>query len=171
MAKIQPKGTQFGKFGDQRDERSSPYYRQVMYQPEGSKSRYELYESNGMVTAHRLGKPDSILPGGRPAKQLAGALSTWSGGTGSPEGHKEILKVDVGKGHQGKGVATAMLQLATDRYPNLSHSGSLSAEGARWAHANPLPGDTARTKERQALSLTADAATAMLGGPRRTGYV
>lgn len=165
----------FGQFGDQRDRYSGadqPYSRQEMYQPEGSKDRFELHENGyGSVTAHRLGKPDSVLPGGRAAKSLAGALTVWGGGSGTPEGHKEVMKVDVRKGFQRKGLATAMLRMAADRHPNLSHSHALSAEGARWSAANPLPGDTDATRQRQSQALTADAATAMLGGPRRTGYI
>jgi hypothetical protein len=164
---------QFGQFGDFRDERrgaGQKYTRQEVYQPTGSKDRFALEESYGNVTARRIGKPDSVLPGGRPAKQLAGGLSVWGGGTGSPEGHKEILKVEVRGGFQGKGLASAMLRMAHDRHPNLSHSSALSAEGARFAAANPLPGDTPGTKVTQRQHLTADAATTLLGGPRRTGY-
>ena len=62
-----------------------------------------------------------------------------------------------------------MLKMAVDRHPNLSHSHALTPEGARFAHRNPLPGDTARTKETQRRNIIADAATSLLGGPRRTG--
>lgn len=168
-----PRRVEFGTFGDMRDERrgaDQKYTRQEVYQPTGSKDRFELEESYGNVSARRIGKPDSILPGGRPAKQLAGMLHTWGGNSGSPEGHKEVLQVDVRKGFRGKGLASAMLQMAHDRHPNLSHSGALSAEGARFAHANPLPGDTTHTKDTQRQNLVADAATSMLGGPKRTGY-
>jgi len=102
----------FGSFGDHRDQyrgTDQPYVRQEMYQPKGSKNRFALTESNGNVTAHRIGKPDSVLPGGRPAKQLAGAISVWGGGTGSPEGHKEILRADVREGFRGTGLSRAML--------------------------------------------------------------
>lgn len=163
---------QFGQFGDHRDDYSGAeqkYTRQELYQPPGSKNKFALTESNGSVKAQRIGKPDSILPGGRPAKQMAGYLGVWGGGTSSPEGHKEILSVDVKKGFRGTGLSEAMLKMAVDRNPNLSHSHALSAEGARFAARNPLPGDTALTKKVQADNLTADAATAMLGGPRRTG--
>ena len=111
---------QFGQFGDFRDERrgaGQTYMRQEVYQPEGSKDRFALEESYGNVTARRIGKPDSVLPGGRPAKQLAGGLSVWGGGTGSPEGHKEILKTEVRKGFQGKGLASAMLRMAVRSAP------------------------------------------------------
>jgi hypothetical protein len=165
---------QFGQFGDFRDERSGPgqkYTRQEMYQPEGSKDRFALEESHGNVRAHRIGKPDSILPGGRPAKQLAGALSVWGGGTGNPEGHKEVLKVDVRGGFQGKGLASAMLRLAADRHPNLSHSSALSGEGARFAGRNPLPGDTEASKRAVRQSLVGDAAAVMLGGTRKRGFI
>jgi hypothetical protein len=164
----------FGQFGDMRDARSGadqPYSRNEMYQPPGSKDRFSLEESYGNVSARRIGKPDSILPGGRPAKQLAGHLDVWGGGSGNPAGHKEILKVEVRGGFQGKGLADAMLRMAADRHPNLSHSGSLSAEGARFAARNPLPGDTEYAKQSVSRNLTADAATTMLGGPRRTGYL
>ncbi len=163
---------QFGSFGDHRDEyrgAEQPYVRQEVYQPPGSKNRFALNESNGTVTARRIGKPDSVLPGGRPAKQIAGGISVWSGGTGSPEGHKEILRADVRKGFRGNGLSQAMLKMAVDRHPNLSHSAALTPEGARFAARNPLPGDTAKTKESQKRNLVADAATALLGGPRRTG--
>ena len=163
---------QFQAFGDHRDERrgaEQKYVRQEVFQPQGSKNRFELTESNGSVTARRIGKPDSILPGGRPAKQIAGGISVWSGGTGSPEGHKEILRADVRQGFRGSGLSEAMLKMAVDRHPNLSHSAALTPEGARFAHRNPLPGDTKKTKETQRRNLIADAATAMLGGPRRTG--
>jgi len=165
---------EFGQFGDHRDERTGPqkYGRSEMYQPPGSKNRFELNEDGyGSVTARRIGKPDEILPGGRAAKQLAGELSVWKGGTTRPEGHREILTVGVKKGFRGSGLSEAMLKLAVERHPNLSHSGALSAEGARFAARNPLPGDTEHTKKQQAKNLTADAATAMLGGPRRTGYI
>jgi hypothetical protein len=164
---------QFGQFGDMRDKRSGPdqpYGRTEMYQPPGSKNRYELNENYGNVSAHRIGKPDSVLPGGRAAKQMAGYLDTWSGGTGSPEGHKEVLMTQVRKGFQGQGLADAMLRMAVDRHPNLSHSQALSPEGARFAARNPLPGDTTATKQSQEAHLTADAATAMLGGPKRRGF-
>lgn len=163
---------QFGSFGDHRDERrgaDQKYVRQEVFQPEGSKNRFELTESNGGVIARRIGKPDSVLPGGRPARQIAGGISVWSGGTGSPEGHKEILRADVRKGFRGNGLSQAMLQMATDRHPQLSHSAALTPEGARFAHRNPLPGDTPKTKESQKRNLVADAATALLGGPRRRG--
>lgn len=164
----------FGQFGDRRDARSGPdqqYGRTEMYQPPGSKSRFELNESYGSVTAHRLGKPDEILPGGRAAKQMAGGLHVWNGGTGNPEGHKEVLNLAVRKGFRGQGLADAMLKMAVERHPNLSHSGALSSEGARFAARNPLPGDTQATKRTQASHLMADAATAMLGGPKRRGFV
>jgi hypothetical protein len=164
----------FGQFGDMRDQRSGAgqkYSRQEMYQPEGSKERFHLEESYGNVKAHRIGKPDEILPGGRPAKQLAAHLDVWGGGSGNPEGHKEILNVGVRGGFQGKGLADAMLRMAVDRHPGLSHSGALSAEGARFAARNPLPGDTAHAKQSVRQNLTADAATTMLGGPKRRGYV
>ena len=125
-------------------------------------------ESYGSVTARRIGKPDRILPGRRAAKQLAGGLSVWGGGTGSDR--PEVLKVEVRKGFQGKGLAAAMLRLAHEAKPDLSHSASLSAEGARFAAANPLPNDSPRTKATQQRHLVADASTAMLGGPRRKGY-
>ena len=163
---------QFGEFGDHRDEyrgADQPYVRQEVYQPPGSKNRFALHESNGSVTARRIGKPDSVLPGGRPAKQIAGGISVWSGGTGSPEGHKEILRADVRKGFRGNGLSQAMLKMAVDRHPQLSHSHALTPEGARFAARNPLPGDTAATKNTQKKNLIADAATAMLGGPRRKG--
>jgi hypothetical protein len=164
---------QFGQFGDQRDSRrgaEQPYVRQEMYQPPGSKDRFHLEESYGNVRAHRIGKPDEILPGGRPAKQLAGYLDTWGGGTGNPKEHKEVLKVEVRGGFRGKGLSSAMLKMAAERHPNLSHSQALSAEGARFAARHPLPNDTLGTKQTQRQHLTADAATSMLGGPRRTGY-
>jgi len=163
----------FGQFGDMRDKRSGAeqkYGRAEMYQPPGSKHRFELEESYGNVVARKIGKPDSVLPGGRAAKAPAAALSVWNGGTGSPEGHKEILKVDVKGGYRGKGLADAMLRMAVERHPNLSHSAALSSEGARFAARNPLPGDTPATKRSQARHLTADAATVMLGGPKRRGY-
>lgn len=166
----------FSQFGDHRDEYSGPdqpYTRYEAYQPSGGRSRnkrFALEESYGTVKASVIGKPDSALPGGRPAKSTAAALSVWGGGSGSPDGHKEILQVQVRPGYQGAGLAKAMLSMAADRYPNLSHSAALSAEGARWAAKNPLPGDTKATKEAQKSHLIADAATAMLGGPRRTGY-
>lgn len=163
---------QFGAFGDHRDQYRGadyPYTRQEVYQPLGSKNRFALTESYGTVTAHRIGKPDSILPGGRPAKQLAGGISVWSGGTSSPEGHKEILRADVRQGFRGNGLSQAMLKMAVDRHPNLSHSAALTPEGARFANRNPLPGDTAATKRSQFKHIVADSATAMLGGPRRTG--
>jgi len=160
----------FGQFGDFRDEHSGTgqkYSRTEMYQPQGSKNRFELSESYGSVTARRLGKPDSILAGGRGAKQIAGGLHVWNGS----EGNKEVLNVAVRKGFQGQGLADAMLRMAVDRHPDLSHSSALSAEGARFAARNPLPGDTAATKKVQATHLTADAATAMLGGPKRRGFI
>ena len=104
---------EFGSFGDHRDQyrgAEQPYFREEVYQPPGSKNRFALHESNGSVTARRIGKPDSILPGGRPAKQIAGGLSVWGGGTGSPEGHKEILRADVRPGFRGTGLSQAMLQ-------------------------------------------------------------
>ena len=116
------------------------------------------------VMARRIGKPDSILPGGRAAKQLAGGLHTWK------DDPPEVLTVEVRKGFQGQGLAQAMLHLAQQKQPDLSHSPALSAEGARFAHRHPLPGDTPATKRTQAQHLVADAATAMLGGPRRKGY-
>lgn len=157
----------FGQFGDIRDTHSDTH----MYQPEGSKNRFELQVTGkgGAVTARRLGKPDSILPGGRGAKQLAGVLHTWGGGTGSDR--PEVLSTEVRKGFQGQGLAKAMLHLANQKLPDLSHSAALSAEGARFAAANPLPNDTSATKETQRRHLAADAATAMLGGPRRKGYI
>ena len=160
----------FGQFGDHRDKyrgADQPYMRQEVYQPQGSKNRFELTESNGGVIARRIGKPDSILPGGRPARQIAGGLSVWGGGTGSPEGHKEILRADVRPGFRGTGLSQAMLKMATDRHPNLSHSVALTPQGARFAARNPLPGDTEATKTTQRRNIAADAATALLGGPRR----
>lgn len=165
---------QFGQFGDMRDQRSGPdqkYTRSEMYQPPGSKQRFELNESYGNVTAHKIGKPDSVLPGGRAAKQAAAALSVWGGGTGSPEGHKEILKVDVQKGYRGKGLSDAMLKMAVDRHPDLSHSASLSGEGARFAGRNPLPGDTEASRRSVRQSLVGDAAAVMLGGTRKRGFI
>ena len=161
---------EFGEFGDHRDERrgaEQKYVRQEVYQPPGSKNRFELTENNGGVIARRIGKPDTVLPGGRPAKQIAGGISVWSGGTGRPEGHKEILRADVRPGFRGTGLSQAMLKMATDRHPNLSHSPALTPMGARFAHRNPLPGDTEATKTTQARSITADVATTLLGGPRR----
>jgi len=161
---------EFGSFGDHRDQyrgTDQPYVRQEMYQPKGSKNRFALTESNGNVTAHRIGKPDSVLPGGRPAKQLAGAISVWGGGTGSPEGHKEILRADVREGFRGTGLSRAMLQMVADRHPDVSHSPALTPQGARFAARNPLPGDTEATKATQKRSITADVATTLLGGPRR----
>lgn len=160
----------FGQFGDFRDERSGPdqpYGRSEMYQPPGSKMRFELTENNGNVEARRIGKPDEILPGGRAAKQLGGALHVWGGGTGSPEGHKEILRVDVRKGFRGKGLADAMLRMAVDRHPNLSHSSSLYPDGARFAMRNQLPGDTEASRRAQMNAAVGDAAQALLGGRRR----
>jgi hypothetical protein len=157
----------FGRFGDLRDEHPNTH----MYQPEGSKHRFELQASKHQVTARKIGKPDEVLPGGRAVKSLAAGMFTWSGGTGSPEGHQEVLNVAVRKGYQGLGLAKAMLHLSNQFHPNLSHSAALSAEGARFAARNPLPGDTPATKATQASHLKADAATAMLGGPRRTGYI
>ena len=159
----------FGQFGDMRDTHANTH----MYQPEGSRNRFELQVAGGpkagvSVTARRIGKPDSILPGGRAAKQLAGALSVWQGGTGSDR--PEVLKADVRGGFQGQGLAKAMLHLAHQHHPDLSHSPALSAEGARFAAANPLPNDSPRTKATQQQHIAADAATAMLGGPRRKGY-
>jgi hypothetical protein len=153
----------FGQFGDMRDEHPDTH----MYQPKGSKNRFEIQVSSkgSSVMARRLGKPDSILPGGRAAKQLAGGLHTWK------EDPPEVLTTEVRKGFQGQGLAQAMLHLAQQKQPNLSHSHALSAEGARFAHRNPLPGDTQETKRSQAGHLVADAATAMLGGPRRSGYL
>lgn len=158
----------FGQFGDHRDERSGPqkYGRNEMYQPPGSKLRFELQESNGNVTARKIGKPDEILPGGRAAKALAGGLHVWGGGTSSPEGHKEVLRVDVKKGYRGKGLADAMLRMSVDRHPNLSHSAALYPDGARFAMRNQLPGDTERSRKAQGNQAVADAASAMLGGPR-----
>jgi hypothetical protein len=164
---------QFGSFGDFRDERrgaDQPYTRQEVYQPPGSKNRFQLTMSGGMVKANRIGKPDEHLPGGRPAKQNAGLLHTWRGGTGSPEGHQEILSVGVKKGFRGQGLSEAMLKMAVDKHPQLSHSAALSPEGARFAMRNPLPGDTAHTKKMQQRHANADAATALLGGPKRRGF-
>jgi len=163
----------FGQFGDMRDERSGAgqkYTRTEMYQPAGSKHRFELEENYGSVVARKIGKPDSILPGGRAAKAAAAALHVWSGGTGTPEGHREVLTVEVKRGYRGAGLADAMLRMAADRHPNLSHSAALSADGARFAARNPLPGDTAATKYSQRQHAAADAATALLGGPKRRGY-
>ena len=156
----------FGQFGDIRDSHADTH----MYQPPGSKNRFELQVAGrgSAVTARRLGKPDEILPGGRGAKQLAGILHTWGGGTGSDR--PEVLSTEVRKGFQGQGLARAMLHLAHEKLPDLSHSSALSAEGARFAAANPLPNDTPGTKVTQRGHLLADAATAMLGGPRRKGY-
>lgn len=159
----------FGEFGDQRDKRrgaDQPYGRTEMYQPPGSKMRFELNESHGNVSAHRLGKPDEILPGGRGAKQRAAGLDVWGGGSGSPEGHKEIMRVDVRQGFRGKGLADAMLRMSVDRHPGLSHSSSLYPDGARFAMRNQLPGDTERSRTVQGQHAVADAASAMLGGPR-----
>jgi hypothetical protein len=150
----------FGQFGDMRDQHPDTH----MYQPEGSKNRFEIQVSRSAVMARRIGKPDSILPGGRAANQLAGGLHTWK------EDPPEVLSVEVRKGFRGQGLAEAMLHLAQQQKPGLSHSPALSAEGARFAARNPLPGDTEATKQTQARHLTADAATTMLGGPRRTGY-
>ena len=150
----------YGQFGDQRDN----YESHRMYQPEGSKNKFHLEYGGGNVRAYRMGKGDSILPGGRPAKQLAGFMSTWK------EDPPEILTTEVRKGFRGSGLSSAMLKLAAEKKPGLSHSAALSAEGARFAARNPLPGDTEATKATQARHLTADAATAMLGGPKRRGY-
>ena len=150
----------FGQFGDQRD----TYDSHRMYQPPGSKNKFHLEWGGGNVRAYRMGQPDSILPGGRPAKQLAGFMSTWKN---EPP---EIMSVEVRKGFRGTGLSSAMLNLAAEKKPGLSHSAALSAEGARFAARHPLPGDTEGTKQTQAKHLTADAATAMLGGPKRRGY-
>jgi len=157
----------FGQFGDRRD----TYSDRRMYQPPGSKHRFELERTGGSVMARKLGKSDEILPGGRPAKSLAGGLHTWQGGTGSPEGHREVLNLEVRRGYRGLGLADAMLTMAVEKHPNLSHSSQLSPEGARFASRNPLPGDTEATKAAQRRHATADAATAMLGGPKRRGFV
>lgn len=159
----------FGQFGDIRDTHANTH----LYQPEGSRNRFELHVGGGpkagvSVTARRIGKPDRILPGGRAAKQLAGALSVWQGGTGSDR--PQVLQAEVRSGFQGQGLGKAMLNLAHQQHPDLSHAASLSAEGARFAAANPLPNDSPATKESQRRHLVADAATAMVGGPRRRGY-
>ncbi len=140
-------GFQFGAFGDRRDE----YEDTALYQPRGSKHRFQLERNALGVTARKLGPPDEILPGGRAVKSLAGGLAVWGGGTGSPEGHREIMKVEVRKGYRGKGLAGAMLAHAMrdPRNVNLSHSTALSEEGAQFARRYPLPGDTERTRQAQ----------------------
>lgn len=180
---------QFGQFGDHRDEPSNhPSFSQHLYQPEGSKNRFELTQSSGNVTAQRLGKPDSILPGGRPAKQKAGGLHTWKGGTGSQEkygeGHREVMNVGVRKGFQGQGLAQAMLKVSDDYHTSqgqsLSHSASLSRgddgiaegpgrDGLTFANRNPSAGDKPHTNQAQFKGLgvpdgVTNAASTMLGG-------
>jgi len=152
----------FGQFGDLRDTHPNTH----LYQPPGSKKRFELTESYGSVMARQIGKPDEILPGGRAQKSLAGGLHVWKN-----DDRHEVLNIEVRKGHRGLGLSEAMLHLAHQAKPDLSHSQALSAEGARFAARNPLPGDTPGTKETQRKHLTADAATAMLGGPKRRGYI
>lgn len=152
----------FGQFGDIRDTHADTH----MYQHGKNRFEIEVSGKGTAVMARRLGKPDSILPGGRAAKQLAGGLHTWG-----DDDHPEVLNIEVRKGFRGQGLSEAMLHLAHQKRPNLSHSQALSAEGARFAARNPLPGDTPATKETQRKHLTADAATAMLGGPKRKGYI
>lgn len=154
-------GPQFQPFGDRRDD--DPNVRK--YTPEGSKRSFELRHEYGSVVSRQIGKPDDILPGGRAVKRISGVLGTWG-----DNDSREVLHVQVNPGFRGMGIATAMLSMAQEKYPNLSHSDQLSAEGARFAHANPLPGDTEKTKKAQTRNLTADAATTLLGGPRRTGF-
>lgn len=181
--------SQFGQFGDHRDEPSKyASFSRHLYQPEGSKNRFELEQSYGSVTARRLGKPDSILPGGRPAKQLAGGLHTWRGGTTASEeygeNHREVMNVGVRKGFQGQGLAAAMLKVSDDYHTSqgesLSHSASLShgddgiaegpgRDGLTFANRNPLAGDKPHTNQAQFRKLGVpqgikDAATIMLGG-------
>ena len=161
-------GPQFQPFGDQRDNYSDVR----KYTPEGSKRSFELRHEYGSVVARQIGKPDEILPGGRAVKRVSGILSTWptDGGRWQDGGKREVLDAQVSPGFRRMGLAKAMLSMAHEKYPDLSHSTQLSAEGARFAHANPLPGDTEATKAAQAKHLIADAATTLLGGPRRTGF-
>ena len=156
---------QFGEFGDIRD--TEPTQSSRLYQPEGSKRRYELEVNYGSVMARQLGKPDEILPGGRAQKSVAGALHTWRGGTGTEEvygeGHREVMKVDVHKSHRGRGLAGAMLKVSDEWHrehgQSLSHSAALTQpgdetpkghSGVEFAMRYPLEGDKPHTKQAQA---------------------
>ena len=101
-----------------------------------NKRTYSIRKTGGRMV-------EALTPSGR----AAGRMSWFQQGfhTEGPE----IFKVIVSKPHQRKGVASAMLEMAQRHAPGLSHSAALSPEGAAWANARPLPGDSEMTKRSQ----------------------
>lgn len=104
-----------------------------------------------------------LMRGGTPAKKQAGALSINTFDPDKPR----VQDVLVQPHHRRKGLASSLMARAVEDYPNLSHSTSLSTEGALNAMANPLPGDGPEVKSAigRATKPIWSAANSMLGGP------
>lgn len=71
--------------------------------------------------------------------KLVGHLTWDSEADHNPEHVKNaISRVDVLKAHQGRGVASAMLEVAKRANPKIRHSHALTEDGKRFAERNPL---------------------------------
>jgi ribosomal protein S18 acetylase RimI-like enzyme len=119
--------------------------RVVRYQPKGKQpTDYVLY-ADGLhgTTIYALKKPTdgTTIDGwsGKP-KGVAGFLETTRS-QGNPwrqfsyDGKSTIVEAAVGKAHQRRGLASAMLQFHRDLFPeqDLQHSDVLSGDGKAWA--------------------------------------
>ena len=117
------------------------------------RSRYRLNTTaNNMVEARIAPKPATEEGTYRPGRRV-GAM-TWFGGQPRYDGSNidggAIHKVFVSGPHRRKGVATAMLDFARERYPeqDIRHSSALSEDGAAWAASTPTENDVRTVQQR-----------------------
>lgn len=96
----------------------------------------EYTAPNGRVytMSDHAGRTEALTPGGRSAGRMA------HGGpyTSEPE-QKTIGNIEVSPQHRGKGVATALLDYARLREPDLHHSRVLTEDGKNFAANSPRP--------------------------------
>jgi GNAT superfamily N-acetyltransferase len=96
----------------------------------------EYTAPNGRIytLSDHAGRTEAFTPGGR----SAGRMSHSGPYTSEPE-QKTIGNIEVSSQHRGKGVATALLDYARLREPDLHHSRILTGDGKNFAANSPRP--------------------------------
>jgi ribosomal protein S18 acetylase RimI-like enzyme len=104
--------------------------RVVRYESQNEKTDFLLYAKKGTklegisIYAHRLSSKNDML-------ETVGQLVDWD----EDDGTSKIMHVHVSSSHRRRGIASAMLRLYRDMYPEkkIRHSESLTPDGRAWA--------------------------------------
>lgn len=100
--------------------------------PEGRSYRTSLIGKNGRTYYITMAYFDNISAFTEGPYEPVGALNVWD----SPfSKRKEIFKTNVNEAHRRQGIASAMLALAREGFPDVVHSDALSEDGKSWSKA------------------------------------